>query len=277
MALIIPHNLIIHSFAQGPCGCVQRPQTSSQTSFPQKSKRSVQSGCVKHNVQNMVPRGQEHASIWKHQSFRKLCVELDQLPLVFSKEFFVSQLFTSGDDQNRWHKSSLFGAQEPDRWVSLGWANVERSPPMGTSGWLQRASLQLEPSRKLWSSYRLAGIQGSKGPAIWRVFLTSCMFTHHDSVAETPRSSAHAHGRHDCQVTRSSHGRRGPPTSKSHYSWSCHPPTGIAGELIQRLASKLLNFQFCNMLNDANPFFLQGHQRVCPVCGQHIAAYIYNS
>ena len=89
------------------------------------------------------------------------------------------------------------------------------------------------------------------------------------------RSSAHAHGRHDCQVTRSSHGRRGPPTSKSHYSWSCHPPTGIAGELIQRLASKLLNFQFCNMLNDANPFFLQGHQRVCPVCGQHIAAYIY--
>lgn len=87
MALIIPHNLIIHSFAQGPCGCVQRPQTSSQTSFPQKSKRSVQSGCVKHNVQNMVLRGQEHASIWKHQSFRKLCVELDQLPLVFSKDF----------------------------------------------------------------------------------------------------------------------------------------------------------------------------------------------
>lgn len=61
------------------------------------------------------------------------------------QRFFVSQLFTSGDDQNRWHKASLFGAQEQDRWVSLGWANVERSPPMGTSGWLQRASLQLEP------------------------------------------------------------------------------------------------------------------------------------
>ena len=73
--------------AKMPCGCVRRPQTTSQTSFPQKSRRTVQ-------------------SLWNTRC-KTWCHVAKNIP--------------------------KFGAQEPDLWVSLGSANAERSPPMGTS------------------------------------------------------------------------------------------------------------------------------------------------
>lgn len=154
MALIIPDNLIIHSFAQGPYGCVQRPQTSSQTSFPQKSKRSVQSGCVKHNVQNMVPRGQEHASIWKHQSFRKLRVEFDQLPLFFSKLFCFTTLHF------RWRPkqvTQVISIWSP-RTGSVGFFGLSQCWEVSSHGYLRLAAKSIPTTwTNLWSYGALIG------------------------------------------------------------------------------------------------------------------------